>query len=95
MRITAKYPNKPLADRFNALLNTYIIPNACQTNTDTFRGELASFEVQTVFKSLATNLQKIFATYSSVEEEGQPCLTVYIYIYSFIYSASSMMNNGM
>ena len=60
-----RYPKvQPLAKRVGKLINEVIKPNACQANTDTFRGELSMDEVQKVYKEYKPMLMAIFMFYA-------------------------------
>merc|ERR550514_966808 len=55
---------KPFGKRLTVCLEKWILPNACKSNTETFRGELSMEEVQEVFKNHRESLQKIFFFYA-------------------------------
>ncbi len=55
-------------DRLEKLIEDFLIPNACKSNTDTFRGELSLDEVQSVYKLLKPQIMKIFKFYARVHE---------------------------
>jgi len=57
-----------IPDRLKKLIEEFIIPNACKSNTDTFRGELSLDEVQSVYKVLKPQIMKIFRFYARVHE---------------------------
>lgn len=60
-----RYPNvQPLAKRVSKLINEVIKVNACQANTETFRGELSMDEVQKVYKEYKPMLMAIFMYYA-------------------------------
>lgn len=54
--------------RLHKLIDDFIVPNACKSNTDTFRGELSLDEVQAVYKTLKPQIMKIFKFYARVHE---------------------------
>jgi hypothetical protein len=55
-------------DRLEKLIEEFMVPNACKSNTDTFRGELSLDEVQAVFKKYKPQVMKIFRHYARVHE---------------------------
>ena len=60
-----RYPKvQPLAKRVQKLITEVIRVNACQSNTDTFRGELSMDEVQKVYKQYKPMLMAIFLYYA-------------------------------
>jgi hypothetical protein len=60
-----RYPKiQPLAKRVSKLINDVIKVNACQANTETFRGELSMDEVQKVYKEYKPMLMAIFLYYA-------------------------------
>jgi hypothetical protein len=52
--------------RLEKIIEEFLIPNACKSNTDTFRGELSMDEVQAVFKALKPQIMSIFKYYARV-----------------------------
>ena len=66
--------NASLAECLQAILTDYVLPNACKSNTDSFRGEVSMDEVQNVFKAFRASLRKIFLHYAKTPEllPGQP-----------------------
>eukprot|EP00750_Incisomonas_marina_P032016 INCI8752.1.p1 GENE.INCI8752.1~~INCI8752.1.p1 ORF type:complete len:1130 (+),score=249.04 INCI8752.1:163-3552(+) len=67
-------PDLSLADCLRKTLEAYVLPNACKSNTDSFRGEVSMDEVQNVFKAFRPSLRKIFFHYAKTPEllPGQP-----------------------
>lgn len=61
-----KMPDK--VDRLEKLIEEFLIPNACKSNTDTFRGELSLDEVQAIYKKRKPQIMKIFRFYARVHE---------------------------
>ena len=60
-----RYPKiQPLAKRVSKLINDVIKVNACQANTETFRGELSMDEVQKIYKEYKPMLMAIFLYYA-------------------------------
>ena len=57
-----------VTERLEKLIEEFMIPNACKSNTDTFRGELSLDEVQSVYKKLKPQIMKIFRFYARVHE---------------------------
>ena len=55
-------------ERLSKLIEEFMIPNACKSNTDTFRGELSLDEVQAVLKKYKPQVMKIFKFYARVHE---------------------------
>ena len=56
-----KFPGvMPISERVRLLFDDYIIPYACQSNTETFRGEIAMEKVQNVLKTNSRMLKKCF-----------------------------------
>ena len=70
-----RYPKvQPLAKRVGKLINEVIKPNACQANTETFRGELSMDEVQKIYKEYKPMLMAIFMFYAEeVKKHGGGC----------------------
>ena len=67
-----RYPNvHPLSKRLKKLIVEVIRPNACQANTETFRGELSMDEVQKIYKLYKPQLMAIFMYYA-VEHPAKP-----------------------
>ena len=67
-----RYPNiHPLSKRVKKLINEVIKPNACQANTETFRGELSMDEVQKIYKLYKPQLMAIFRYYA-IEHPAKP-----------------------
>ena len=67
-----RYPTvQPMSKRLKRLITEFIIPNACKSNTDNFRGELSMDEVQAVFKKYKPRLMTIFRHYA-VEHPAAP-----------------------
>ena len=68
-----RYPKvQPLAKRVQKLITEVIRVNACQSNTDTFRGELSMDEVQKIYKQYKPMLMAIFLYYA--DEVSWICL---------------------
>tara|TARA_B100000780_G_C21085235_1_gene437166 strand:+ start:94 stop:1506 length:1413 start_codon:yes stop_codon:yes gene_type:complete len=70
-----RYPNiHPLSRRLKKLIVDVIKPNACQSNTDTFRGELSMDEVQKIYKIYKPQILAIFMYYAEEHpaKPGQP-----------------------
>jgi hypothetical protein len=67
-------------------LADYVLPNACKSNTDSFRGEVSMDEVQNVFKAFRASLRKIFLHYAKTPEllPGQPSREPSLDIKSFM-----------
>ena len=65
---------RSFAECLEETVKKYILPNACKSNTDSFRGEVSMDEVQNVFKAFRTQLRKIFLHYAKTPEllPGQP-----------------------
>ncbi len=65
---------QPMSKRVGRLLREFVIPNACKSNTDTFRGELSMDEIQAVFKKFKPQLMIIFLYYADQHPPapGQP-----------------------
>ena len=57
---------QPMSKRVGRLLREFVIPNACKSNTDTFRGELSMDEIQAVFKKFKPQLMTIFFASSKI-----------------------------
>ena len=67
-----RYPKiQPLAKRVSKLINDVIKVNACQANTETFRGELSMDEVQKIYKLYKPQLMAIFRYYA-IEHPAKP-----------------------
>ena len=62
-----------MSKRVGRLLREFVIPNACKSNTDTFRGELSMDEIQAVVKN-KPQLMTIFLYYADQHPPapGQP-----------------------
>ena len=58
----------PYAARLMRVIHEHVIPNACKSNTDSFRGELSMDEVQNVFKQYKPQLMRIFRFYAREHE---------------------------
>jgi hypothetical protein len=60
-----RYPKtESLSQRVQRIITEVIRPNACQANTETFRGELSMDEVQKVYKEYKPMLMAIFMFYA-------------------------------
>jgi hypothetical protein len=67
-----RYPTvQPMSKRIKRLVTEFIVPNACKSNTDNFRGELSMDEVQAVFKKYKPQLMTMFLHYA-VEHPAAP-----------------------
>jgi hypothetical protein len=62
---------QPISDRVKKLIVEVIRPNACQSNTETFRGELSMDEVQKIYKEFKPQIMAIFMHYA-IEEPPSP-----------------------
>ena len=79
-------PNTSLAACLARTLADYVLPNACKSNTDSFRGEVSMDEVQNVFKAFRASLRKVFLHYTKTPEllPGQPSREPSLDIKSFM-----------
>jgi len=60
--------------RFERMVSEFVLPFACKSNTETFRGELSLDEVQNVYKKFKPQLMMVFLHYARKHDPvpGQP-----------------------
>jgi hypothetical protein len=67
IRIAAvKFSEMSLEERFHALMEQHIVPNALRSQSEIFRAEVSSPKVRAVFQKHKPTLQRIFRYYTSM-----------------------------